>query len=230
MTAAFTTYRGVNCYHVGANGAYAYQTSHVEIDADGSPNAYGPHNTGLDLNANAGYPQSGWPSCLAADPKNSEQPYVQPDGPFAGFYVSKTSLEDTTRAETDPARYVPATMIPYIVLPASFYRRSGTGMLGDFVAVKNASTGQTSSAIVADIGPFNAPIGEISIALAINLGGHEPNPRSGAGAPVGTFRYVVFPRTHLSPAWPLTLPEIDLHVEAQLSAIGGWDAVDALFN
>ena len=88
---------------------------------------------------------------------------------------------------------------------------------------------QTSSAIIADIGPFNAPLGEISIALAEALGGHKPNPRTGAGAPSGTFRYVVFPRSRAKPAWPLTAAEIDGHVQTLLAGIGGWDAVDAIY-
>lgn len=227
---AWQFYKGVALYRPGSQTAYTYQTAHVEIDADGSPNAYGPHDTGLDHNANAGYPNSGWKSCLAVDPHHPGNPYVQPDGAFAGFYVSKTSLEDPTKAPTDPARYVPASEIPYVVFPGAFNSLHGTGTLGDFVIVKNLTTGQMSAGIVGDIGPSGAPLGEISIALAESLGGSNPNPRNGAGAPPGINRYVVFPGSHASPAWPLTRDEITTKANALLDAAGGWAVFDAFFQ
>jgi hypothetical protein len=60
--------------------------------------------------------------------------------------------------------------------------------------------GQESAAIVADVGPRNDPLGEVSIRLAENLGGHNVNPRNGAGMPTGRFAYVVFPRSKATPA------------------------------
>ncbi len=85
------TYEGVVISRY-AGGAYAYRTGRVSLDADGSPRAYHPDDTGIDANANAGYPHRGWRSVLAVDPADPDRPYVQPDGPFAGYFVSKTSL------------------------------------------------------------------------------------------------------------------------------------------
>jgi hypothetical protein len=143
--------------------AYTYVTSDVEIDADGAPNAYHPNDTGLDALANAGFPHGGWPSVLVTDPENNGRPFVQRTGPFAGFFVSKTSLEDPNAPTTEPRRYVDATAFPYIVFPGAFEQLEGTGVLGDIVLAKHIQRGLTSSALVADIGPTNAPLGEISI-------------------------------------------------------------------
>jgi hypothetical protein len=82
-----------------------------------------------------------------------------------------------------------------------------------------------SAAIVADGGPTDAPLGEISLSLAEALGGHNPNPRNGAGASVGLFQYVVFPRSRQRPPWRRTVADIAAQVQALLDAIGGWPAL-----
>jgi len=219
------TYHGVQLHHVSANGAYCYTTSHVGIDADGAPNAYGPSNTGLDFNANAGYPDGSWESVLVPDPHDRDKPYQQPDGPFRGFFVTQTSLKDNISPDTSPAKYVDASKIPYIVFPGDFYRLRGTGHMGDLAMVRNLSNGKTSAAIVADQGPSSAPLGEISIKLASNLGGTNPNPRNGSGAPTGQIQYVLFPGSRQRPAWPLTATQIDDLAAAALQEIGGWSAI-----
>ncbi len=208
--------------------AYTYVTSHIEIDADGAPNAYHPRDTGLDALANAGYPDGGWRSVLVEDPQSPGNAFVQPTGPFAGYFVAKTSLEDRTAPATEPRRYVDATAFPYVVFPGAFEQLEGTGAVGDIVFAKHIATRRTSSALVADIGPRNAPLGEISIRLAVNLGGTHPNPRNGAGAPHGNIRYVVFPRSHADPKWPMSQDELDRHAAERLTAAGGWAVVDPL--
>src|ERR671932_1212603 len=60
-------------------------TRHVALDADGSPRAYHPNDTGLDALANAGYPHKGWKSVLVVDPNDHSRPYVQPNGPTKGY-------------------------------------------------------------------------------------------------------------------------------------------------
>ena len=230
MTTTWKTWRGTECYAWAAGSAYAYEIDRMNLDADGAPNAYGPQNQGLDDARNAGWP-GGWHSCLAPDPHNLAQPYVQASGPFAGFFVSKTSLQDTRVSENKPERYVDATKVPYIVLPGGFYNQHGTGQLGDFVAALNVATGKTCAGIVADVGPFNEQLGEVSLAMATALGGAEhPNPRTGAGAPRGFIRYVVFPGSHLTPSWSLTLDQINTRVTELLAAVGGWAAANALFT
>ena len=134
----------------------------MTIDADGAPNAYNAENTGLDDLANAGDPTH-WDGLVA---NRDGVPFIQgPDDPFPGYYVSCTALTDRTKSQTDPARYVDASKIPYIVLPGNLAREAGA-RLGDFAVVTNTRNGKSSYAIFADIGT----LGEGSIALADNLG------------------------------------------------------------
>ncbi len=223
------TYQGMPIWRMPGSTAYSYTTANMAIDADGAPNAYNPQNTGLDSNADASYPNKEWRSVLALDPADNSQPYVQVAGPFAGYFVSKTSLKDPSAAvlEIDPRKYVDATAFPYIVFPGAFYGAPGTGHLGDIVIARVVGSALSCPAIVADVGPVNAPLGEVSMCLATNLGGQNPNPRNGAGAPAGPFQYVVFPGTKTTPPWPRTLAEIIATANALLAAIGGWAAVDA---
>lgn len=215
-------YEGVAVRHLGGGSAYIYRTSHVALDADGSPRAYHPDDIGLDANANAGYPHKGWRSVLAVDPQDPSRPYVQMSGQFAGYFVSKTSLHGHGTPDTDPTTYVNAETIPYIVFPGAFYAISGTGRYGDLVMARAAGTGRESWAIVADGGPAKAPLGEISLALATALGGHDPNPRNGAGAPHGPFDYVVFPGSAAQPAWPCDPAILEERARTLLAQVGGW--------
>lgn len=217
-------YEGVAIYRVG-NGAYTYETSYVSLDADGSPRAYHPQNKGIDANANAGYPNKGWRSVLAVDPQDPDRPYVQKDGPFAGYFVCKTSLRDRTIPETDVRAYVNSEEIPYLVFPGAFYSIKGTGRFGDIGMARAIGTAFETAVIVADGGPTKAPLGEMSLALAVALGGRKsppPNPRTGAGSPKGTFQYMIFPGSASDPAWPRSFSDIDAEARALLSAAGGW--------
>ncbi len=152
------TYQGTKVWRPIGTAAYTYVTSRVEIDADGAPNAYHPDDIGLDALANAGFPSGGWRSVLVQDPADLARPFVQRGGPFAGFFVSKTTLEDPEAPATDPRRYVDATSFPHIVFPGAFFDLEGTGVVGDIVLAKHIATGLTSSAVVADIGPRDAPL------------------------------------------------------------------------
>ena len=215
-------YRGVSLRRIIGTRAYSYVASHVALDADGSPRAYHPQNQGIDANANAGFPGGGWRNVLAVDPADKTKPFVQTAGPTNGFFVCKTSLRDSTRAESDIAAYVNSETIPYIVFPGKFYRMSGTGKYGDLAMVRSADGKRDSAAIVADGGPSEADLGEMSLALATALGGNAPNPRNGKGAPKGPIRYVIFPGSASSPAWPRAWAEIDATARALLAAQGGW--------
>src|SRR5262245_7827268 len=97
--------------------AYFYISSRMEIDADGAPNAYHPEDKGIDALANAGYPHGQWKSVLVTDPNDQSQPFIQPAGSFAGFFVSKTALQDPAFPETDQRKYVNSANVPYIVFP-----------------------------------------------------------------------------------------------------------------
>jgi len=218
-------YRGTQIQRIPNSRAYFYVVTRMAIDADGAPNAYHPQDKGIDALANAGYPNGSWKSILVPDPRNPSQPFVQTKGEFAGYFVSKTALQDLRLPETEVRRYVDSRQVPYIVFPGAFLNMTGTGNLGDIAAALNLDNGKETSAIVADIGPRNAPLGEVSIRLAENLGGTNVNPRSGAGMPRGRFAYFVFPRTKANPAWPVSSEQLQGRAQELLAEIGGWERV-----
>jgi hypothetical protein len=192
------------------NGAFFYESG-MTIDADGAPNAYHPDNLGLDDLANAGSPGS-WEG-LAKDADGN--PFIQVEGdPFPGYYVSATALSDHSKALNDPARYVDASKIPFLVLPGGMARQLGA-RVGDFAVVFNQRNGKFSYAIFGDVGPFDR-IGEGSMALADNLG-IRSDARNG-----GTRRgvlYLIFPGS--GNGRPRTLEEINAE-GAKL--MNGWES------
>lgn len=212
--------------------AYLFVTDHLRIDADGAPNAYHPDDEpGLDALANAGYPDSPWWSdVLVPDPEDPRVAYVQSSGAFSGYFVSQTALQATAPSVTDPGRYVDATRVPYLVFPSGFAREEGTGRLGDLGFALNVATGESSPFIVADIGPADAQLGEISIALAERLGGSDVNPRTGAGAPRGDMLYLIFRFSSASDStarWPLSPEQMQSRVDELLAGVGGREIVSA---
>lgn len=236
--APWANYQGTEIRATSDRHAYLYVTGRKAVDADGAPRAYhpddvgrscGPRGAGLDCPANAGYPRSSWWSdVLAPDPQDRRRAFVQPSGPDAGFFVSKTALADGARNERDPARYVDAARVPYLVFPGPFYRMRGTGRLGDIGIARQLEGGRQTPFIVADIGPAE-PLGEASIALFAALGGTAPNPRTGEGVPPGKTLYLLFPQSvqQRTRPWPLDQAAMAEEAEALLAAIGGQAALDA---
>jgi Fungal chitosanase of glycosyl hydrolase group 75 len=192
---------------LGASVAFFFEAG-MTIDADGAPNAYNAENTGLDDLANAG-DSTHWDGLVA----NGEGvPLIQgPDDPFPGYYVSCTALTDRTKSQSDPARYVDASKIPYIVLPGSLARDAGA-RLGDFAMVTNTRNGKSSYAIFADIGT----LGEGSIALADNLGIWS-NAREGGTR--GGIIFEVFPGS--GNGQPRTVEEINTETAKLVQDAGG---------
>ncbi len=185
----------------------------LAIDADGAPNAYGPHDKGLDLTVHA-RGRKGWAGVLSDE---RGQPVLQKRGPYRGYYVSTTSLVDaSTRRDADPRKYVDARKIPYIVLPLEVARRFGI-RLGDFAVVSNQSNGRFAYAIYADVGPAEK-LGEGSMALAKALG-LPSNPRAG-GAEDGV-RFLVFPGSGHGPGKLRTLKEINRSAARLYKTWGG---------
>ena len=136
--------------------------SGMTVDADGAPTAYHPDDTGLDELVNAGVPAH-WDGIVT---DRAGDPWIQQGSdPSPGYFVRCTSLSDKTKELTDPARYVDASKIAYVVLPQDVADRRGV-RLGDFAVVINLRNGKSSFAIYADIGT----LGEGSIALAEALG------------------------------------------------------------
>jgi Fungal chitosanase of glycosyl hydrolase group 75 len=192
---------------LGASAPFFFEAG-MTIDADGAPNAYNAENTGLDDLANAG-DATHWDGLVA----NGEGvPLIQgPDDPFPGYYVSCTALTDRTKSQSDPARYVDASKIPYIVLPGNLARDAGA-RLGDFAVVTNTRNGKSSYAIFADIGT----LGEGSIALADNLGIWS-NAREGGTR--GGIIFEVFPGS--GNGQPRTVEEINTETAKLVQDAGG---------
>jgi hypothetical protein len=176
-------------------------TAGMTIDADGAPNAYGPRNRGLDYSANArsgqtqgqGQSQRQSQSWTAVVTDQHGDPVVQKSGPYRGYYVSTTSLQQggLSKQEDDPRnprKYIDAARVPYIALPADFAARYDIH-LGDLAMVTNHANGRSAYAVFADVGP-KGRIGEGSIALARQLG-LPSNPRHDSVA--GGITYLIFP-------------------------------------
>ncbi|MEW6464711.1 MAG: glycoside hydrolase family 75 protein [Pseudomonadota bacterium] len=206
-------------------GAWQVQVNYLRIDADGAPNAYHPDDApGLDDPANAGWSgdpnmcKHWWPSVLVADPSDPtepaylKRPYIQPDGEFAGFFVSQTALVNGNKAKTDVQRYLDARKVPYVVMPRAVHAAKGTGTLGDLAAVRCLSNGRVCAAVVGDIGPDDHGMGEVSIALAQALAGQTVSARNGSGQAPGPYQIVVFPRSRFTPAWPVTAGQMEARV------------------
>lgn len=227
------TYKGTQIHRNAAATAYLFATDRSHIDADGAPKAYHPDDVGkpcgatgpgLDCPANAGYPnRNWWPDVLARDPARPSRAYVQRTGPAKGFFVSKTALFSPGNGnELDPSRYVDAGEIPYLVFPGPFFKKAGTGLLGDVGIAYQTATRRSVAFVVGDVGP-NEPLGEASIALFTALGGNNPNPRNGKGVAEGTTMYLIFPYSVKDRAqrWPLSTQDIAREAEARINELGG---------
>lgn len=200
-----------------------YFKAGADIDADGSPHAYNPSNTGLDANGNAKNGNE-WVG-VAVD--GYGKPYVQNgNDPAPGYYVSTTSLENVLKLRSDPTRYINSEEIPFIVLPGgSTFAEQGV-KLGDYAIVFNTQTGDNNFAIYADVGPRHK-IGEISIALAKSL--NVPSSARTGGTNSGIL-YIVFPGS--GPGYPhdpsRILPDAFAHAKKWAGGGNVLAAVDAL--
>lgn len=120
------------------------------------------------------------------------KPAIQQSGPYKGYLISRTSLEDTTIKDVkDQTRYVNPHEIRYVALPPGL---KDQGMnLGDIVLVINQSNQKGEYAIFADGGPPDK-LGEGSIKLAADLGlkVNPQNARSG-GTSKREILYIGFP-------------------------------------
>jgi hypothetical protein len=201
---------GVNVWRADKTGPFWFSTG-MSIDADGAPNAYNAEDKGIDRLRNAGDPKTGrwWGLAKGADGKPCVQAATDP---FPNYYVSATALEDASHGVCDPARYVDATKIPFVVLPGG----SAFGAsLGDLAYVRNEANGKSSFAIYADVGPPKH-IGEGSVALAEALG-VASDPRKGGAA--SKIAWIVFPGTGTGA--PLSAADIQAKGAAALEAWGG---------
>jgi hypothetical protein len=202
------------------NSAFFYEAG-MMIDADGGYHAYNPDNkSGLDYLANAGKPGNWW-ALVTDNGKPSGNPVVQSSSdPAPGFYISTTSLEDSSVDREDPRRYVNAESINFFVLPGKL----GLGAkLGDFGVIIRPDQSDYDYAIYADVGPANK-IGEASIALAAALG-IPSSPKTG-GTAHGII-YIVFSGSQKG--WPLSQPEIDQYGATIFAKWGGLEKAKDCF-
>jgi hypothetical protein len=192
-------------------GGVVFYECGLTIDADGSPRAYGPNNTGLDWTANAGY-AGDWYGVVT---DSTGKPTIQGVGaPYPGMYISTTALQDHSNSVTDTARYVDSEKVNYISVASDLMKLYGIKM-GDLAAVYYRNTNTLYSAICADVGP-RSKYGEGSIALATQLGIKNNPKNGGCNDNVVT---IIFINSHS--AWPLTDDIILELVKSLLQQAGG---------
>jgi Fungal chitosanase of glycosyl hydrolase group 75 len=148
----------------------------ADIDADGAngqngaPAAYKADDSGTELLANGGMKIAGgkvicahsWARDIAILDDDNE-PKVFP----GGIIASMTWYRHPGKLPNDPAEYVDAETIPYIVVPPLIIQKT----VGIVRGCKARATwkGKSVECVVADRGPSNK-IGELSIAAARAIG------------------------------------------------------------
>jgi hypothetical protein len=190
-----------------------YFKSGMQIDADGAPKAYHKDSSmGLDHLKNAGK-KGNWWGIVTINGKSGGSPTIQgSDDPAPGYYVAGTSLQDSTKEDADPDRYVDSAEVPYIALPSGIKFPVKTG---DFGFVINTENNMTSGCVFADIGP-RGKIGEGSIALAEAVGISSDPKGEGTKS---KFVYILF--SNSSMGWPLTVDFINTHSKGLFEQWGG---------
>ena len=187
MNRLLGTIDGKDIYQLPDN-TFSY-VSGLCVDADGSPRAYGPHDSGLDATICAGHPGNWWG--ILTDSHGN--PFVQgPTEPAPGDSISTTSLQNPEFGIHDPRRYLDAENVPFVVVPGIFAKRCVGAVLGCKVLVENIKNGDRTLAVCGDIGPSDK-MGEASIKVASSLG-FGTSPRHG-GTSEQIIRYTFYPGT-----------------------------------
>ncbi len=208
-----TTIQNFDVYQHDASGAIMFKAK-MAIDADGSPRAYGPNDSGLDYTANAGSPGNWWG--VVTD--NNGNPIIQGSGdPYPGMYVSTTSLVNSSYTSTNPLRYANSEALPFFVLPHAVVQAGGIS-IGDIGYVYNTITGLGCYAVYADSGPAGK-LGEGSIYLASQIGVNS-NARTG-GTTLGIIDYIVFPGSGSGQGTIPGISQINSVGTTELNAAGG---------
>ncbi len=211
-------------YQVAGKNGFWFESG-MTIDADGSPRAFHPISSkGLDDLVNAGH-RGNWWGILTYSGETSGRPVVQgPNDPAPGFYISQTGLEDTTKKERDPLRYVDAEKVPYVVLSGT-NRQNVDAKFGDYIVVYNKTNGKYTYAMYGDNWP-TLKIGEGSIALAKELD-INADARNG-GLEDASVVYLVFPNSRTT-VWRSEEPIAAMQAEAekQFKAWGGIGQLEA---
>ena len=200
-------------FHLEEYPSVYFFKSGMQIDADGAPKAYHKNSSmGLDHLKNAGK-KGHWWGIVTVNGEPGGRPTLQgSDDPAPGYYVAGTSLQDSTKDDTDPDRYVDSVEIPYIALPSGMKFPVRTG---DFAFVINTANNMTSGCVFADIGP-RGKIGEGSIALAEAVG-ISSDPKGDSSK--SEFIYVLFSGSSMG--WPLAVEFINTHSKELFNQWGG---------
>lgn len=205
----------------GKKGTTFFFVSKLSVTAAGADKAFHQNNElAFDFLSRAGTEGYWWG--LVTDP--SGNPIVQGDkDPAHGYYISKTVLSDCTKPVTDPTRYLDATVVPYIALPA---RHMMGAKIGDLCVLINTMNNKIGYAIVGDVGPDDY-LGIGSMALAEKLG-IPSSPKTG-GVEDGIL-YIIFAQSGENICSPQTPQRITERAQHLFEQWGGMKQVDTLFG
>ncbi|XOK62415.1 LysM peptidoglycan-binding domain-containing protein [Paenibacillus elgii] len=205
----------------GKKGTAFFFVSKMSVTAAGAAKAFHRNSElAFDFLNRAGTEGYWWG--LVTD--SSGNPLVQgSNDPAPGYYISKTVLSDCSKPVSDPTRYLDATVIPYIALPA---RHMMGAKIGDLCMVMNTMNNTIGYAIVGDAGPDDS-LGIGSIALAAMLG-IPSSPKSG-GIEDGIL-YIVFAQSGENICSPKTPRQIAEQAQQLFAQWGGMNQVYALFK
>ncbi|OPD49292.1 LysM peptidoglycan-binding domain-containing protein [Bacillus thuringiensis] len=146
-----------------------------------------------------------------------------PNDPAPGYYISKTALSDCRKPLNDQTRYLDATVIPYIALPA---RHMMGAKVGDLCKVINTVNNKMCYAILGAIEPDDS-LGIGSIALVEKLG-IPSSPKTG-GSEDGIL-YIIFPQSGDNACTPKNPEQITEQGEKLFEQWGGMKQVETLFD
>jgi glycosyl hydrolase group 75 (putative chitosanase) len=152
--------------------------------------------------------------------------------PRPGYFISTTAFQQPGSMAGIPQAQLDSNVIPYIVIPGSWWRRDRFRRLelGDFAVVFRPVTGRVAYAVIGDAGPSRA-LGEGSVALHAALG-NDPfvlragKRRAARGIGERDVLYVLFPGSRRENT--LVTPEL-VAVEGKrlLEQFGGDDRLRA---
>lgn len=176
---------GFTCTILEDSDGRVHYTADADIDADGAngqargPAAYRADDSGTEALANGGMRIDAGGRVVCAQPWARDVVLLGPDNEprvFPGGLIASTTwYRHPGKAADDPAAYVDAETVPYIVVPPLIVQRTAGIVRGCKARV--TWRGRSVDCVVADRGPANK-VGEISIAAARCVG-LPSSPRTG---------------------------------------------------
>jgi hypothetical protein len=207
------------------NGANAYTSAGERVDYRQCERLIG-----LFREARA----AGWPSSGArmqfygvASSNSGSLPCIEDEGPYAGYFVSSTSVHDPAFGICDQRRYLDALSLPFIIAPGHANFRARGMNVRDLAVVYNPARERMVFAMVGDEGPAQG-LGEGSVALNRTLAGRSDWPttrRETYAFGLADAVTVVFPDASIGP--PYTNERIAVAGQAALARFGGTERLTA---